>query len=171
MAQPFDLRDLKLKGEPRPVADQIAMMVNMPGATFAASPNGVLVWRSGAGVSNSHLQWFDRNGKKLGAVGEDADFTSPALSPDERRLAVGVREPQTKTARDSWVFDLVRGEDAADVRSRRRSEPGLVAGRIPDCVTSDRKGERDIYQKPADGSGQDELLLPGQGRSKRTWRI
>jgi hypothetical protein len=52
MAQPFDLRNLTLGGEPRSVADRIqrdtAYGTHVPIAVFAASPSGVLVWRRGA---------------------------------------------------------------------------------------------------------------------------
>ena len=34
------------------------------------------------------------------------------------------------------------------------------------AFTSDRLGQRDIYQKPADGSGSEELLLGGKGGAK-----
>ena len=172
MAQPFDLRNLKLLDEPRPIADHILMMSSfspLSGAIFAASPNGVLVWRNGSGGSQSRLQWFDRNGRKLGAVGDLADFSSPALSPDEKKLAVGIMDPQTKT-RDIWVIDLVRGTktrltfDPADDLNPVWSPDGI---RI--AFTSNRKGERDIYQKPADGSGQEELLLEAKDGQK-TWR-
>ena len=126
----------------------------------------MVVWRNGSGSSESRLQWFDRNGKKLGAVGEAADFSSPALSPDERKLAVGIMDPQTKT-RDIWVIDLVRG-----TRTRLTFDPADDLNPVwsPDgtriAFTSNRKGERDIYQKPADGSGQEELLLEGKDGQK-----
>ncbi|MGP8245250.1 MAG: TolB family protein, partial [Bryobacteraceae bacterium] len=138
----------------------------LQGAVFAASPNGVLVWRNGSSGSQSRLQWFDRNGRKLGTVSDPADFSSPALSPDEKKLAVGIMDPQTKT-RDIWVIDLVRGTktrltfDPADDLNPVWSPDGT---RI--AFTSNRKGERDIYQKPADGSGQEELLLEAKDGQK-----
>jgi hypothetical protein len=72
MAQPFDLQNLQLRGEPRPVVDHIERMNvtlnQLAGAIFSASPNGVLVWRRGSQSSQSLLQWFDRSGKRLGVV-------------------------------------------------------------------------------------------------------
>jgi Tol biopolymer transport system component len=165
MAQSFDLRNLTLAGEPRQVADHIELMLSSTplavGAIFSASPNGVLVWRSGQ-TSQSLLQWVDRSGKRLGVVGEPADYSNPALSPDDRQLAIGIRDPQTKT-RDIWIFDLLRG-----TRTRLTFDPADDLDSIwsPDgtrlAFTSDRAGFRNIYQKPADGSGPDELLLGGK---------
>ncbi len=165
MAQPFDIESLKLSGEPDQVADHIesgATWSTRPIATFAASPNGVLAWRHDNRSSPSSLLWFDRNGKELGAVGEAADYSNPALSPDDSKLAVSIRDPQTKT-RDIWIFDLVRGGktrltfDPADDLDCIWSPDGA---RI--AFSSDRAGQRDIYWKLADGSGPEELLLGGK---------
>ncbi len=166
MAQPFDLRNLALEGEPRPVAEHIqtgaSAGTNLPAASFAASPNGVLVWHRVLESSQSLPQWFDRTGKRLGAVGEAAEYSNPALSPDDTRLAVGIRDPQTKT-RDIWIFDLLRG-----TRTRLTFDPADDLDSIwsPDgtqiAFTSNRAGQRNIYRKPADGSGSEELLLGGK---------
>src|ERR1035441_2160975 len=88
-----------------------------PCASFAASPSGVIVWRQSANSSQSSLQWFDRSGKKLSVVGEVADYSNPALSPDDSKLAIGIRDPQTKT-RDIWIFDLVGVPGGSPAKSR-----------------------------------------------------
>jgi serine/threonine protein kinase len=169
MAQPFDLRNLKLQGEPHRVADNIERMEPVspfPGAVFSASPNGVLVWRKNTQSPYSELQWLDRSGRKLGVVGEAADYSNPALSPDNRRLAIGIRDQQTKT-RDIWIFDLLRGS-----KTRMTFDPAddLDSVWSPDgariAFSSTRLGQRDIYQMPADGSGSAELLLGGKGGNK-----
>jgi Tol biopolymer transport system component len=109
------------------------------------------------------LQWFDRSGKRLGVVGEAADFSNPALSPDDKKLAVDIRDPQTKT-RDIWIFDLLRG-----TKTRLTFDPSddLLSVWSPDgtriAFSANRMGQRDLYQMPADGSGPAELLLGGKG--------
>jgi Tol biopolymer transport system component len=137
-----------------------------PNANFSASPDGVLVWHRNTQSSQSRLQWVDRSGKRLGVVGEAAEYSNPALSPDDTKLAVGIRDPQTKT-RDIWIFDLLRG-----TRTRLTFDPADDLDSIwsPDgtriAFTSNRLGQRDIYKKPADGSGSEELLLGGKGAGK-----
>jgi eukaryotic-like serine/threonine-protein kinase len=166
MAQPFDLQNLTLRGAPRVVADHIETAAGAGGpaplATFAASLNGVVVWRRGLQVSQSSLQWFDRTGRKLGIIGEPADYSNPALSPDDTKLAIGIRDPPTKM-RDIWIFDLLRG-----TRTRLTFDPADDLDSIwsPDgtriAFSSDRTGQRNIYWRPADGSGSEELLLGGK---------
>ena len=96
-------------------------------------------------------------------MGEAAAYSNPALSPDERRLAVSIRDPKTKT-RDIWMIDLLRG-----TKTRVTFDPGDHLDPIwsPDgtriAFSTNRMGQRDLYQMPADGSGPAELLLGGNG--------
>jgi Tol biopolymer transport system component len=112
------------------------------------------------------LQWLDRKGKRLGVVGEAAAYSNPALSPDDKKLAIGILDPQTKT-RDIWIFDLLRG-----TKTRLTFDPAddMAAVWSPDgtriAFTSNRLGQRDIYQKLADGSVPEDLLLGGKGAQK-----
>jgi eukaryotic-like serine/threonine-protein kinase len=128
MAQPFDLRSLTLGGEPRPVADHIEMAQNaaFPSANFSASPNGVLVWHRNTQSSQSSQQWFDRSGKRLGVVGEAAEYSNPALSPDDSKLAVGIRDPQRLEYLRRW-----RGHASLAAAERHR-----CAMRYPDQIES-----------------------------------
>ena len=131
-------------------------------ASFAASPSGVVVWRHAKPTALSALQWFNRSGKKLSVVGETADYSNPALSPDDSKLAICIRDPQTGT-RDIWIFDLVRGG-----KTRLTFDPADDIGPIwsPDgtriAFTSDRSGQMNIYWKPSDGSAPEELLVGGK---------
>jgi Tol biopolymer transport system component len=160
MAQSFDVKKLELSGEAFSVAEQVAQFGFLgTGAAYSISTNGVLAWVTGPSFASLQMTWLDRSGKKLGTLGEPADYSNPALSPDERSLAVGRIDPQ-KNTRDLWVFDLVRGTstrltfDPADDLNPTWSPDG---SRI--AFTSNRRGRRELYQKRANGSGDDELLL------------
>ena len=164
MAESFDAEKLELSGDALPVTDQLETPTNFMGvgafgAAFTISDTGTLAFRQGRGVDMAELVWFNRSGTLLSTVSEPADYTNPALSPDEKKLAVGRRDPQSKT-RDIWIFDLERGTS-----SRFTFDPGddLNPTWSPDgkriAFSSDRKGHRDIYQKSAASTGQDELLM------------
>ena len=157
MAQPFDAGRLRITGDPFPVAERVLRMP-VPGSLFSISQNGVLAYRS-AGSNNVQLAWYSREGKRLATVGEPADYSNPAISPDQKRVAVCIRDPQTKT-RDIWVIDLQRGGT-----SRLTFDPGDDKNPTwsPDSAriafSSDRKGHLDIYVKPASGAGEEQMLL------------
>ncbi len=174
MAQPFDAPKLALSGEPFPVAEQVQVGGGTAGtfnaARFSASANGTLAYRRGTGLGASEMVWLDRDGKRLGTVGEPADYSNPALSPDEKKLAVSRVDPQAKT-RDIWIFDLERSTS-----SRLTFDPAEDLNPIwsPDgsriAFTSERKGQRDIYQKLSNGTGEEELLLhSGERKSVEDW--
>ncbi len=165
------MNSLELSGEAFTVVDPLPRDASNLGnatvvsqAVYSVSSNGVLAWRLGASPTRNSLTWFDRAGKKLGTLGEPANYSNPALSPDERSLAVDRRDAQTRM-RDIWIFDLDRGAS-----SRLTFDPAedLGATWSPDgtriVFTSDRRGKREIYQKLANGSGGDELLLESKDR-------
>ena len=167
MAQPFDAQRLRLSGEPIPILDQLALFkIAQPGprAIYSVSANGVLAWRPRSTLTQEpkQLTWFDRSGKKLGTLGKPAVYFAPTLSPDGKSLAVCRTDPATNTTpkRDLLIFDVERGTsrmltfDPADDCGPAWSPDG---SRI--SFFSDRRGVREIYQKAANGSGDDELLL------------
>jgi serine/threonine protein kinase len=158
MARRFDPAGHTLTGEAFPVAEQVATGPD-GAAGFSVSTNGILAWRKGTAAGLTQLTWFDRSGNVIGKVGEPADYTNPVLSPDERHLAVCVRDPQNKK-RDIWLFDLVRGSsskftfDPADDTNPVWSPDGAKI-----AFSSDRKGHRDLYWKNSNGTGEDELMF------------
>ncbi|HEV1285240.1 MAG TPA: protein kinase [Bryobacteraceae bacterium] len=169
VAQSFDQGKQSL-GDPIPIADQVAITENFNGGAFSVSQNGVLAYRRALPSAPNVLTWYNRQGKKLATVGEQALYSGPALSPDGKRLAVGRLDPATNT-RDIWVLDLVRGVssrltfDKADDMNPVWSPDG---SRI--AFSSDRRGKRDIYWKAATGAGADELLLEsGEAKALEDW--
>jgi serine/threonine protein kinase len=109
MAHPFDPQAMELKGEPIPIAEgvEVAGWSSWLESDFSVSPSGVLV-HTASTFTAAELVWRDRSGKSLGTLGDPGDYSNPALSPDEKSLAVGRVSPGART-RDLWVLDLVRG--------------------------------------------------------------
>jgi eukaryotic-like serine/threonine-protein kinase len=104
MAQPIDLKSLKLQSEPFAIAEQISSEGSRYGS-FSASSSGTLVYANGASTG-SQLTWFDRAGKEVGVVGELGVLGSVALSPDEHHALV---TRTTANLRDLWTYDLETG--------------------------------------------------------------
>ena len=124
MAQPFDERRLVLTGEPRPTAAEVRTQstTSVPNAVFSVSANGVLAYQPGRSSAVSELVWFDRAGKPLAKLGDPAAYSDVEISPDDRRVAVAVRDPAAR-ALDLWIFDIAR-----NVRTRLTSDPDSESG-------------------------------------------
>lgn len=159
MAQPFDPERLELMGDAVPVADQ----VRVAGATgttgaFSVSETGALVYQTGS-ANVSQLVWFDRTGKQIGVLGDQADYGDVELSPDGARTAVSFRDPARNT-RDIWLYDVAR-----DLRTRLTFDAADELPLIwsPDgtrvVFNSRRKGKLDLYQKSSNGTGTEDVLL------------
>lgn len=159
MAQGFDADRLELKGDAFPVAEQTVRNPITGRAMFSASENGVLVLRAG-GINNNQLIWFDRSGKQLGALTPPGSSNAPALSPDEKKVAVSRVDVQTGTAADIWLIDLERGtqirlttDPASDTFPSWSPNGDRVA------FVSTRNGATSIYQKPSNGTLPEEPLV------------
>jgi Tol biopolymer transport system component len=157
LAQPFDAGRLLITGDAVPIANSVQAV--------SVSANGMLAYTAGTS-RDTELQWFDRSGKNLGTVGQPADYSSPALSPDGTRVAVGIQGAGAG-ARNLWIFDLKRGTpsrftfDPVDEFNPLWSRDGSQI-----LFTSAQQGARDVYQKSADGVGDSEAVFASKDQQK-----
>ena len=157
MAQPFDLRRLAFTGEAVPALDNVQGVGIVRRGVFDAAPGGLLVALREAGGQGTaaQLAWYDRKGKKLGTVGEKGPFLATfEPSPDGRRVAVSLAEAGGN--RDIWICDLQR-----DIRTRLTFDPAPDSGPVwtPDGKWLYWYRKENIYRRPADQSGAEELFL------------
>jgi hypothetical protein len=104
MAQPFDPDRLTLSGTPFPIADDIQTLGSPYYGFFAASPGGVLTYRTSVATGAVQLTWIDRAGKTLATIGAPANYGDLALSRDGKKAAVTLFGDQE----DIWLIDLER---------------------------------------------------------------
>ncbi len=156
MAQPFDPDSLVLKGDAVPIAERVEPNLAGAFASFSVSENGVLTHWSG--TAQRELVWFDRAGSRLGALGGASDYTSPSLSPDEKRVAVARSDSHTGSS-DIWLIEVARGIQTR-LTSYRTEEAFPIWS--PDgggiLFISNRDGPEDLYQRVFSRADADEAL-------------
>jgi Tol biopolymer transport system component len=170
LAQPFDPVRLELRGEPTPLAEDLALFLDS--AAFHLSANGILVYRSG-GVGSFQPTWYDRKGKVLGAAGEERrGVESLKLSPDGKWAAVSTASDRASNSRLAiWLLDFARGTSTRFTFGSSNSRMPVWS---PDgsriIFASDRGGHYDLYQKVANGGSDEELVLKsGEDKYPSSW--
>jgi eukaryotic-like serine/threonine-protein kinase len=169
-AVPFDLARLQVHGSPIPVADSLSEDFNAATEAFHVSRSGTLVVRMGAASGRAHapaldLVWVDRRGRITPVdttwtfdLTASAGNLGWALSPDGRRLAIGLH---TSTGDAIWVKQLPNGAAQPITNdSVPAYRPRWTAdGRYVTFVGGNRHPGFFIHR--ADGVGADSLLLGG----------
>ena len=155
-AQRFDAERGKVSGDPIALERSVGVDAGNLSGSFSVSASGGIAWRAGA-VGRRQLIWFNRSGQDLGALGEVADATlySPELSPDGRRV-VTMQGPIGSS--EIWLQEGIHRSrltfDPADDRYPVWSPDGARV-----AFSSNRSGSYDLYEKAADGSAKEQLLL------------
>lgn len=157
-ARPFDLKTLRLTGEASPIAQQVGREPDDRESHFSISDNGVLIYHGHSNLMQP--AWYDRNGVRLGSIGEPGDYEWISLSPDDARLAVGRRDAQTNYL-NIWTLELSNGissrqtfqhtDDWYPVWSPDGHEFVFISNRRTD-------GKAGFYRKVV-GGGDEEVLF------------
>jgi serine/threonine protein kinase/Tol biopolymer transport system component len=172
VAQPLDPSNGTLSGEPIPVAERVQYDSGIWRSLFTVSENGLLAYQGGSARLGTELVWFDRTGKQLGRVAERERYADPRLSPDGKRLAVTVGDPQTNI----WVFDLVRGTKTRltfDNATHNQPSWSPDGSRIAFASFSGPFAGAglgsSLHTKASNGTGQDALLLAAEQQIAHTY--
>lgn len=158
LAQPFDAGRGKITGDPFPVAEDVTLVAGASLGVFSASANGVLAYQSGAVQDEATLQWRSRAGEVLASLGESAGYREVRLSPDGKRAAVSIVDPETGND-DLWIWDVER-----QLKTRftfTAADEGAIAwspsgDRLAFASSPERR--KDIYVKEVEGRSEETLL-------------
>ena len=101
---------------------------------------------------------MDRTGKRLGNVGQPAQMTGPALSPDGKKVLFSIFSPAGDSS-DLWLLDVERGVPTRSTFRREYRRTDLVTGRKHDRFSV--RQPHDLPQTGQRGAGKEELLWPG----------
>jgi Tol biopolymer transport system component/tRNA A-37 threonylcarbamoyl transferase component Bud32 len=155
MAMLFDPQRLTGTGAAVPVVDGVTESIS-GGAQYSFSDTGSLVYVSGVTLATqTRLVWVSRTGAEQLLAAPTHDYTDPELSPDGRRIAVGILEKESLV----WLYDLSR-----DTLTRLTFEGNynIATSWTPDgkrvAFSSNKEGPRNLFWQLADGSGGLERL-------------
>jgi Tol biopolymer transport system component len=148
-----------------------AVMLIAPLCLIHAQAPGALGREGPArGAIQGQLAWFDRQGNKVGTIGEPGVYRTLTVSPDGKHVAVERSDPQTQN-RDIWLLNVTGGG-----ATRFTSDPGWDAFPTwsPDgsriIFTSNRSGVFDLYQKAVNNAANEELLYHStDGKGPNSW--
>jgi Tol biopolymer transport system component len=175
LAQPFDVGSRELRGAPAPIVEQVAIGEVLRPAV-SASPDGVVIYRTGVAAPLRQFVWFDRTGVALERIGTpEVNQTNPDLSPDGTRLAF---QRAVAGNTDIWLLPLSRGavsrftiEESIESipawspdgsRLAFSSNRSVSAG-SPQEPTRIQPGTSNLWVMSADGSRPAELLVTSPG--------
>src|SRR5262249_38006907 len=169
LAQRIDAASLTLQGDPFKVVDEfIPILVETRVASFSVSNDGAMLLGSLEDV-NAQLTWFDRKGNPLKLVGPPGAYSNPNLSPNEKRLAVSRSAGRGQTT-EIWVTELESDRLLPLTNTPTASEydPAFSPDGRTIVFNSNRQGRFQLFQRAADGSGQDELVIADPTSSAST---
>ena len=155
MAAPFDLQRLAVTGAAAPVEEGL-LQSSLGAAHYSFSATGSLVYVSGGFQANQlRLVWVNRNGAEQPLAAPARAYMNPRLSPDGRRVAVGITEQESQV----WLYDLSR---ETLTRFTFDGNTNLYPAWTPDAkriaFTSNKEGALNLFWQRADGSGGLERL-------------
>ena len=161
MTQQFDVSSGQVRGEVLPVAEGMSLTTNLAYAPVSVSETGVLVYQPGGiGGQNNQMAFYDRTGKLLQEIGPAGRVLDPAISPDEKSV---VFRRLSAAGGDLWLWDLTRVTE-----QRLTTHPSInfapfwspTSDRV--VFASNRGGGINLYEKAANGTEPDKLLLASE---------
>lgn len=165
VAQALDTSRFRLLGGFRAIVEDVASADVNGHENFSVSDNGVLAYLGGS-ARTSELIWYDRAGRRTGAIGAPGNYLQVSLSRDASRVAV-VRGDRQTWQREIWVIDSSRG-----TMSRVTAAPPVVDdpvwspdGRQIAFASMNQSVQEDVHIKAWGDTGASEIVLSSGGNN------
>ena len=157
----FDAERLRVEGEPRVIGDGVGFFRPTGDAQFSVSRNGTVVF-SGPRTAR-RLMWFDREGHRLGPVGDVGRHWRFRISPDGASVASTKWDPRTELT-DIWVFGLQRDTSTRiTFDGRYEGAPVWSADGSRLFYSSDATGWPNVLVTSVDSPGESEPIFVSDG--------
>jgi hypothetical protein len=161
-ARRFDPSRLRLEGDPRVFADEIAVDRGFTGhASFSISATGTLAYQEALPQPQARIVVRDRAGNQLRTIDAPPGAGFPTLDPREKNVVV--QGEDKNTLEELWNIDFDRGISS---RLSPAHASNMFAVWSPDgqriAFRSNRSGTYEIWVKDVTGKGDEELLAKCQ---------
>ena len=155
-AVPFDPEKRQVTGTPRLALQGVSTVVASGAVQFALSDDGSIAYIPGGKTTEVFdLVWLSRQGGRQQASGELGQYSQVALAPAGDRAVV---TSSGQVTRELWVVDMER-ETLSRLTFVGSTDPVWSRDGKTIFFGSARDGTNGkIYSKPADGSGDAELV-------------
>jgi serine/threonine-protein kinase len=155
---PFDLASLSVTGPPVTLVERARDGVG-EGAQYAVSDTGTLAYvQAQPGVFERRLVWVSRDGTVTPIAAPPNAYTDPAIAPDGRSIALSVQG----TTQTLWVYDLARSSLTTLPATGSIQAPLWTPDSRRLVYRATRAGSRNLFWRPADGSGEEERLTTSE---------
>jgi len=168
LAVGFDVNSLERTGQTVSIIEGTKRarypVVGSGTANYDFSESGMMVYIPGSNPQTSRriLVWVDRNGKEEPLELPPDSYRTPRISPDGNMVAMTIASGEGS---DIWIRDLVRKSmNKLTLDEANDSYPLWTPDGERIVFWSDR-AEGGIYWKAANGTGEAEMLIEGEGRN------
>lgn len=151
VAQPIDAHTGVLSGVPSAIVEHVSFDPLFSIVEFSVSTEGKLVYMTGDATLDRQLQWYDRNGRLLGTLGENDHYKGVAISPDGSRVAadtISVKESKIR------IVDARGTRTLMTLNNSFGASPTWSHDGREIYFISNPNGPQDIFVRAADGSGE-----------------
>ncbi|HSE98298.1 MAG TPA: protein kinase [Blastocatellia bacterium] len=152
MAVPFNLDRLEITGPATAVLDGLFGSQN-----FRVASNGTLIYLPDTAMRENTLVWVDRSGQMSQILPNRANYRTPRLSPDGKRVVVQVES-------DIWVYEVESGRGIRLTFEGENQSPIWTPDGKGVVFASQRNNLWSLYRKAADIGSEAELLLQSEYR-------
>jgi len=159
LAAPFDLSRLTVTGPAVTLIEGIRTE-EWGAAQFALSPEGTLVYVSGAPAWIGKLTWVDHQGISKPLAAPAQAYGPVRISPNGQRLVVSV----AGATKDVWIYDLAREQFTRLTTEGFDDEPLWTQDGKRVIYRSSAPNQFQLISKLADGSGAEEALTTSKYR-------
>jgi len=164
IARPFDDDRLELTGSDVTLAENVAVTLGGGLADFSVSAGGVLAYRRAAAGPQEEMAWYDRDGKRIGAIGDRRGHPRNIIrfSPTGNSVAFTRQGAMTQ---EVWIADMASGHQV-QLTDNGRSPVWSPDGSEIAFIRQDNGDQSDtptqtIYRKKIDGSAPDVSVWNG----------